>query len=244
MKKIIVLSLCLLACGTFVQAQVKWGLRAGVSASTIENNALYPQLDYESDASSEWIAGPNVALIARIPLGGNISLLTEAHYLRKGGRIQEDFALPNTGGPNVVATLETDYRTTYLELPVLFSYQILSEGKLRPFVLAGASYGRALRQEIKGDNLFFQNQNEVYVIAGDNSNLDWETRLPGTGGFNRNDLSAVAGMGISLQKGKQEFLLDARYLHDFTDWRTEKSNLNSEPQVRNRSLIFSIGILI
>lgn len=77
--------------------QLHWGARAGLSISKVENNTLYHQLHSSSASSTALLPGLNAALMLKIPISNRLSLITEAQYLQKGGRIQERFLLPNTG---------------------------------------------------------------------------------------------------------------------------------------------------
>jgi len=226
-----------------LSAQVQFGVRAGAAFSKIENNVFFPQLEYKSGAETDFYIGKNAALFVAFPLVNKLSLQVEGNFLEKGGTIKEDFVVPSTGIKPVIAELETKYVVSTLEFPVLLKYKVLDAG-LGIQVMLGGSYGYALSQKFEGDNIYIMDMTVpyVFVFSGEGEQLDWDTEIFPSGDFNRSDISGVTGLVLEGSIGKQQLLLDLRYLHDFTDWRTEKIGDDDRAQVRHRSFVVSLGI--
>lgn len=237
----IVLSLILITAAVTAFGQVQWGARAGLSLSTVENNTLHHQLHSSSESVKAFLPGLNAALALKMPLSGQLSLIAEAQYLQKGGRIQERFLLPNTGTRPVLEDFETNYEVSAIELPVLVHYELL-EGSWKPGLFAGLSYGRILAHRLEGDQMYLPDQDQIFLLAADGAPFEEQTSVPLRGEFEPQDWSLVAGLSLSRSVGQHEWVFDARYLHDFTDWRTEKVNGSEEPQLRSRTLVFSVGV--
>lgn len=221
--------------------QLHWGARAGLSISKVENNTLYHQLHSSSASSTALLPGLNAALMLKIPISNRLSLITEAQYLQKGGRIQERFLLPNTGTQPVFEDFETDYKVATIELPVLLHYALI-DGPWKPGFFAGLSYGRILSHRLEGDQMYLPDQDQIFLLAADGIPLEEQASVPLRGEFESQDWSLVTGLSLSRAIRQHEWVFDARYLHDFTDWRTEKGNGGEEAQLRSRTLVFSVGM--
>lgn len=240
MKRIITFLFALIITTTLAFGQLKWGARAGLSLSTVENNTLYHQLHSTSESSTALLPGLNAALMLKIPLSNRLSLITEAQYLQKGGRIQERFLLPNTGTQPVFEDFETDYKVATIELPVLMHYELIG-GPWKPGLFAGLSYGRILSHRLEGDQMYLPDQNQIFLLAADGTPFEEQASVPLRGEFEQQDWSLIAGLSLSRSIGQHEWVFDARYLHDFTDWRTEKVNSGEDGQLRSRALVVSMG---
>lgn len=240
MKRIITFLFALIITTTPAFGQLQWGARACLSLSTVENNTLYHQLHSTSESSTVLLPGLNAALMLKIPLSNRLSLITEAQYLQKGGRIQERFLLPNTGTQPVFEDFETDYKVATIELPVLMHYELIG-GPWKPGLFAGLSYGRILSHRLEGDQMYLPDQNQIFLLAADGTPFEEQASVPLRGEFEQQDWSLIAGLSLSRSIGQHEWVFDARYLHDFTDWRTEKVNSGEDGQLRSRALVVSMG---
>jgi hypothetical protein len=229
----------LLTAPVFIAAQASFEVRGGLSVHTIENNALYHQLESMSNSETKTILGLNLVIAVEVPVAKRIAIQLEGQLLQKGGRTEEFFLLPNTGTTPVTKRFETTYRVDNLELPLLAEYQLLDK-KVEVFLKLGASYGYTLRQRFSGDEMFYRANGQIFYL--DLENIDWDAMLPDGGDFNRHDLSGLAGLGVETDLGGRTYVLDLRYMHDFTDWRTEKSDLNEEPQMRHRGIVLTAGV--
>jgi hypothetical protein len=222
--------------------QVNFGVRGGLAFSSFENNVLLPQLEYASKAEVALLVSPDVALFFGLPLSDHFSIQTELHYLKKGGKIKEDFFLPEyPAGPQKKVSLETKYFSPFIEAPLLVKYYI-KKGSFSPSFLAGGSIGYSLSQRLTGDPIFVQTDNQIIYLFTDGEKLPWDSNFFGQGKFNRVDVSGLLGIAVEKAIGHHQLIFDIRYLHDFNDWRTMKLNNNDKVQVRNRNLLLTAGI--
>jgi hypothetical protein len=222
--------------------QVQFGFRGGLNLSTIENNTFLLQTSSTPMVENDVLVSPDLGLFARVSLGEQIFIQPEIHYLQKGATLREDIYLSGNGGTVIPTLLETKYKVQFIEVPVVLGYQ-LSAIPLRPALLLGASYGRALRQDFDGDILHINGREDFIQLSGEEPPLPWDAKLLNTGDFQQNDWSVVLGLGLEQQIRSYAVVFDVRYLHDRNDWRTEKLVDNNEPQVRNRSLVISAGLV-
>ncbi len=243
MKKypfILILILCVF---THSEAQINFGIRGGMGLNSIQNNTFLLQVSSEPLAIYPLSIAPDVGLFLNIPIANQLSIQPEIHYLHKGGKMSEEIYLAGNGNPNNRLILEAQYRVQYIEIPVVLKYQIQNEG-VKPALMLGASYGRAISQHFSGETIYINGSNSHYAISGEGNTLDWDTDFGGNGAFNRNDVSAVIGASIEKMIGKRPIIFDVRYLHDMNDWRTEKLSNNTKAQVRNRNLLVTIGLAL
>jgi hypothetical protein len=222
--------------------QVQFGFRAGLNLSTIENNTFLLQTISVPKVENKALISPDVALFARLSLGENVFLQPEVHYLRKGGALQEEIYLPGNGSTVIPTTLSAKYKVHFIEVPVVVGYNFATL-PLRPSLLLGASYGRALQQRLEGDILHIDGRENFVQLSSEESELTWETNLYNQGDFQQNDWSLVFGLGLEQIIATHTVVFDLRYLYDMNDWRTEKLSKNDDPQVRNRSLMITAGLI-
>ena len=121
---------------TIVQAQPKFGFRAGVNIS----NQQFKQGNLTVEPESKF--GLDLGFVSDIPLGEVVSFAPELHWLQKGYKIE------NFDGPlfdNATATLN------YLELPLLIKFNFGETAKF--FVMGGPSIGYLLDGNLEYDGI-------------------------------------------------------------------------------------------
>jgi hypothetical protein len=220
--------------------QVQFGFRAGLNFSTIENNTFLLQTSSTPMVENDVLVSPDLGLFTRVSLGEKIFIQPEIHYLQKGATLRENIYLSGNGGTVIPTLLETKYKVQFIEVPIVVGYQLALP--LRPAIMLGASYGRAFRQEFEGDDLRIEGRENALALSGQSNQLPWDANLLDGGDFQQNDWSLVLGLGLEQQIGSYAVVFDVRYLHDMNDWRTEKLSIGNDPQVRNRSLVISVGL--
>ena len=114
-----------------IQAQVKFGVKAGVNANTIFMN--YAEEDDEM--STQWLIGYHAGVLADIPLAGPFSIQPGLNYVSKGYRLDLAEIVP-------AADEITGYdriRLNYLELPVNLAVEPINGFKIYagPYVAMG-----------------------------------------------------------------------------------------------------------
>ncbi|MGH7491660.1 MAG: porin family protein [bacterium] len=203
----------LLAIGAFAlvtgaQAQSHWGGLIGVNRTTIDLWFEDPFTDI-SPRTTIAIGG-----VLQYRLSGRLALQFQPMYLQKGvKRSYED---------EVAGHVEFVSKLSYLELPALFKYSLLSKGAIRPFVLAGPAAGTLLSSKYESK------------VAGETFVTD------DTDGRETLDLGIVFGGGLSIVLGNKEVFFEGRY-----DYGLSKLEHNFEGPggSHNRALQFIAGIV-
>lgn len=225
-----------------LSAQMNYGFRAGVSLSTFADNPFLPQVQQTSEARTAFLVAPDFAAFVNFPLTPKLSLQGEIHFLQKGGVVKESIIFSQPGSSvGVEYNPAFRYQVSFIETPLVVKYQ-LSDKKVGLSVLAGGSIGRAIEQKIKGDQVFYFSGNELLIYSAELGTLDWDEEFAeNRRKDNRTDISAVGGIELSKSIGNQKLILDIRYSHDFTSWRTYEFDRRKR-EVLNRNIITSLGI--
>ena len=223
-------------------SQVNYGFRVGTALSTFAKNPFLPQLEQESAAHTTLSVSPDAAIFMNFPISGKLRIQPEIHYLSKGGTVREDFffSVPSEPLP-VEMKAKTRYQTNFIEIPVLMKYQVSDQNFLFS-LLAGGSYGKALNQELKGSDVYYFNDVELYGYSGSSGKLEWDTETESDRMKDqRNDYSVVVGFEIAKKMGNQQLLFDMRYSHDFSGWKTFEGQVHRK-EIFNRNLLITLGI--
>lgn len=149
-------SLMLLSTSAF--AQVNFGLRSGVAASTFSDKS---NLYNDHEVTFSYTGG----VFATIPVIKTFAIQPELNYVRKG-RSNETTEL-NTA-------VKTDFMLNYLQVPVLFQYrndQMLNKSGSVFYINAGpyASFVLNTQTRVSGNN------EGTLVPVSDSKNIDWGT---------------------------------------------------------------------
>jgi hypothetical protein len=131
MKKVfwIITALALTAVSsTDVTAQVRLGIRGGVSLATVGGDEV-------DNVSSR--TGINVGATLLFPLGGNLGLQVGAGIADKGATLDID-------------AVEATVKLTYIEVPVLLHLAIPTEGSFTPHLVAGTALSFQMGCDIDG----------------------------------------------------------------------------------------------
>ncbi len=212
-------------------SKVMVGTRFGVTSSTMSFSASLPEEQTRVVDGAEPLIGVTAAIMLKLQLNEHWSLRPELAYMQKGWRAQW-FPRP---------TMDNDLlRMTYLELPVLLSYEVIGH-KLRPYVLGGPVIGHGLGgvqvYHAVGGTLYGDFYSARSVTFGEQ---------PTFGDYNPWDLSLQGGVGLSMSVGLSELNLDVRYQHGLSDTVQDGTpNLYSEVvEASHRNWILNIGYLV
>ena len=239
MKKLIKISAILLALAfsTSIFGQSMIGLRAGVNLATMNNN---PFEYVDQDMSKDFMVGADVAIFGKINVVDIFSVQPELHWVQKGVKS----TMTTTDNMDV----EMIYRTDYLELPVLARLDFEVGESISLNIYAGPSAGYALNQKFIGKNAVnpfgVGNGTEDPFKKGDiNETIDWDNEYGDDGvKDNRFDISAVGGIGLAIETEVGNFILDARYSHDFNDAINYENTPDPEPdKFYNRGISITAG---
>jgi hypothetical protein len=157
-KNSIMLALALMLISTSAFAQINFGLRNGIAATTFSDKG---DLYNDNNVTFSYTAGA----FATIPVYKSFAIQPELNYVRKG-RSNETTEL-NT-------TVETDFMLHYLQVPVLLQYrndQMLNKSGSVFYINAGpyAAFVLNTQTRVSGDN------EGTPVPVSDSKNTDWGT---------------------------------------------------------------------
>ena len=201
-------------------AQVQIGLRGGANWGFASKPAYLGNLMPTFHPT----VGPVGAIFLDIPLSDRVSFRPEFSYVQKGVAVKEGFDL-NLGGFNLPLGATVAYQSQNLEVPLLAKIN-LSEGSVQPYLIAGPAVSYALdgRIRTRASALFTTRPYDIDVNYG--------------GMLSRWDVSAVGGLGLSMDAGAGKFFIEGRYTQGFTrQIQVPVVNVN----VRNRGVAVSLG---
>jgi hypothetical protein len=163
------------------------GLQGGLNSSTLTTNPLRTNNKVN-------LIGWNAGIIFSIPLSKRISLQPEINYANHGIKYAYD----------------SDYEKLtmkYVEMPLLFKYNIINGGKGKIYLQAGGYGGYWLSAELENST----NQEvikEQYPFDDDISD-----------GFkdNRFNYGLLVGIGASIKLGSGHIFIQSRYQHGLSD---------------------------
>jgi hypothetical protein len=147
--------LMLISTSTF--AQVNFGLRSGVAATTF---SVKGDLYNDNNVTFSYTGG----VFATIPVIKSFAIQPELNYVRKG-RSNETTEL-NT-------TIKTDFMLHYLEVPVLFQYrnnQLLNKSGSEFYINAGPYAAFVLNTQTRTSETA---EGGLTVPVGNSNNTDW-----------------------------------------------------------------------
>lgn len=158
-KNSIMLALALLLISTSVFAQVNFGLRSGVAATTLSDKG---NLYQDNKVTISYTGG----VFATIPVVKSFAVQPELNYVRKG-RSNETTEL-NTA-------IKTDFMINYLEVPVLFQYrndQMLNKSGSVFYINAGpyAAFPLSTKTRVSDNN-----ESNTTATVSESKNTDWGT---------------------------------------------------------------------
>lgn len=203
-------------------ASAQWsvGVRGGSYLGTVTK----PELLTSITPDFRWSPGLNLAVFAERELTDNISFRPELVYQQKGFLMREGTRL-NLGIP-VNLGVKSAYRVSYAEVPLLLKLAAGNElAKL--YVVAGPSIGYAV------DAQLVTRPQAIVDLRPIRTNVSLDAI-----GYNRLEVSGIAGAGMSLKAGVGEIMVEARYQHGI-------SRLLDVPvvqaDVRNQGISVSLG---
>lgn len=198
------------------QSQPSFGIRAGVSSSTMQGDAvenLKSMLDFTNgmvttNSRTGFYGGATV----NIPVGGNISVEPGLFYAQKGYEMKGDFAIKGLDflGANAKAKLNTQY----IDLPVLLKADM---GGLQLF--AGPQVSYLVNADLK----------TTAGVLGFNL---LNRTMDATDNFNRWDAAITGGAGYQFSNGVN---IRASYDHGL-------SKVDAAQNVESYNRAFKVGV--
>lgn len=220
MKKNILTILVLLV-STALSAQKSVGVRGAFSASTVTKFDLIENITPKFRFSPSGSFG----VFMELPIDNNFSIQPELNYTQKGFMIQEGIkAAGQFAGVNIPINGKVNFRTHYVELPVLAKLHIGNKNAAHYYMMVGPAIG-----VLADANMRIRVLN-IFPINSD---------LP-QGIFKPVEFSAIAALGFELPvSNKVKIFTEGRYQHGFS--RILDTPIVQLP-VRNRTFSGGMGI--
>ena len=182
------------------------GVMAGVNLSKIGGDDI---------TSADNRTGLLGGVFVTFHLTNTFGLQPEVLYSQKGASDNSD--------PSFDATFKLDY----IDVPLLLRYDIPVVGPIRPFFVAGPSFGLQVKCEVEASSDGATASADCDRIA-DSSEIQFQKKT-----F---DLSGVVGAGLDFRLGGTTLMVGARYEHGFSDVVEDASARN-----RTWSIVAGLG---
>lgn len=223
MKKIqnVLTIVAVLFSATFSFAQVSIGAKAGVYTSFIDVTEAAEGLTQ----NVEGLTTPTFGLVAEIGINENFAFQPELLYTTKGFKVNEGTNV-NLGGFPIPAGVTASTKINYLELPLLAKYKFGNEG-LKFNITAGPVLSYAANGQL------VTRANLLVDISPIKTDIDLDAL-----NYERLEVSASIGAGMTYETSNGEFFADARYIHGFSDlYNAPVVDLN----LKNRGIGVTVG---
>ncbi|MDD4858404.1 MAG: porin family protein [Candidatus Krumholzibacteria bacterium] len=116
---------------------------------------------------------------------------------------------------------EENWKTTYLELPLLLKVNLPTEGKIKPMLYAGPAFGLLMSAKVEDEDI----KDQLKTM----------------------DIGIVAGAGVGYQLEKGLIFAEARYeigltgLTDFSDAELDAIGMTEQPDAKNSTISIMVG---
>lgn len=212
--RIIAMAVLILILGTNSGVMAQSSFKAGLKAGISVSSLDLESVYVELDNRIGYWGGAFLVLDAP----GMVDLQAEVLYVQKGAT--SDFTLVDENGQSL-GEYPATYGIDYLEIPVLAK---ISLGTNPLYVLAGASYAYKLSSKLSASDLPTADREE-----------EWE-------GISDSDFSLIVGLGLAVPTGLGEVLVDARYTMGLVNVLEEENEMDEPLDVKNKSVLISVGI--
>ncbi|MCB0632043.1 MAG: porin family protein [Saprospiraceae bacterium] len=220
-----ILTLAALAFAIFATAQVSVGIKGGMNFNNLNTTEALGELAPDFTNISE----SNFGLVAEYGITDQFALQTELNFLKKGFTTKANIDNTEVFGLNLPLGGRAETKFSYVEVPLLAKYSFGGEG-FQAYLTAGPTFGYATSGRI-------DTKARVLVdidLGSTNINLDDIN-------YNRFEVGATAGAGISYTTNFGKFFADARYMHGFTELYDFPL---VDEKVRNQGFGVNVGFMV
>ena len=191
MRRILLSTVIVAGFASAVSAQVplpnpRFGVRAGINIATIGGDSVQGAKN-----KTTFVGGAVVSL----PLSKDFAFQPELVYSMKGAKFSEQ-------GVN------GQFKLNYVELPILFRYDIPVVGTTKPFLLAGPALGFQTSCKISGED---QGATVTFGCK------DFFQQIGGDVDVKKFDMGAMFGGGLAFDVGGRVLTFGVRYNLGFID---------------------------
>ncbi len=183
-----------LICLSSSNAQI--GIRAEAVFSKINGDDVFTKsLTTAGTTAVNFQSGYGAVLTFQIPFGKHFSFQPEVHYIKRGFKIST-----TTGDTSLVGKINVDgsLSTQYLDVPLLFKFDIGSREHMHLYLIGGPYLGYALSGSI----------NSSTTTGGQSTSSSSPFNFIN---YNRIDYGIIGGVGVGFPIGSGTLTFDARY---------------------------------
>ncbi|WP_428654816.1 porin family protein [Runella sp.] len=187
--------------GLSTQAQVYIGARGGISLAKTTGNGGFIE---NFTGNLDYIVSGNGAIFLKVPIAGGLSFRPELGYKQSGAGLSSNNLL-DLIGVNIPLGGSIKQRLTYIQAPMLLQYDFGDEDSpVQPYIVAGPTFNYLAAGKIvsRADLLLFQTQPTRTSI--------------GLGTFNRFEVGAAGGAGLSFDLGSAKMFIEGCYERGLT----------------------------
>lgn len=220
-----ILTLAALALAIFASAQVAVGLKTGMNYNNLYTTEALGELAPDFSSISEM----NYGLVAEYGITDQFALQTELNFLKKGFTTKANLTDLELFGLELPIGGRAETKFSYVEVPLLAKYSFGGEG-FQAYVTAGPTLGYATSGRIDTKARVLVD----FKIGSTPINLDAIN-------YNRFEVGATAGAGVSYTTGFGKFFADARFSQGFTELYDFPL---VEEKVKNKGFGVNLGFMV
>lgn len=230
MNKMMILAAGLALTATTAQAQIRFGVEAGVNLAN-----MHLKFDGEEIGNPKVKIGPKAGFIADIGLTSQLSFQPGIFYSMKGAVNEMDETTTITIGGTQVSQrsmLETKFKTTYIEVPLNFQYEMSG-----PHFFIGA--GPYVAMAVDGHTLSSGSVTTAGVkvdVPETKEEIKWGNDGKTTD-FRRLDYGVNINLGYMLDMG---LFIRAQYGLGLANFAADNDNFNA----KNTAFAFTLGYML
>ena len=201
MKSVKVSLIVAILVSTFsVKAQLSIGAKGGVSLTKTMGDGFIQ--NYTGKLS--YIVSGNAGLFLEMPIAGNLSFRPEIGYIQTGAGASLGTSF-NIAGADMPIGGTIRQRLTYIQAAPILKYEFGGvESTVRPYIILGPTFNYMADAKLvsRADVIIFRTQ-------------PYRIDLPSSA-FNKFQVGAAAGAGLSFDLGRSKIFIEGRYERDFT----------------------------
>jgi hypothetical protein len=196
-----VLTLAALALAIFASAQVSIGVKSGMNFNNLHTTEALGELAPDFTNISE----ANFGLVTEYAITDQFALQSELNFLKKGFTTKANLDNTELFGIQLPVGGRAETKFSYVEVPLLAKYAFGGEG-FQAYITAGPTFGYATAGRIDTKARVLVD----FDLGSTNINLDDIN-------YNRFEVGATAGAGLSYTTHFGKFFADARFSQGFTE---------------------------
>ncbi|GJM35605.1 MAG: hypothetical protein DHS20C18_46060 [Saprospiraceae bacterium] len=183
-----------------LQAQVSVGLKSGLNWANVSTTEALGSITPDFKSLDEF----NFGIVAEVGITDYFAVQPELNFVKKGFALNEGLDA-ELFGVNIPLGVMAESRFNYVEVPVLAKLKVGSD-RVKAYAVAGPTFGYATSGKIDTKaKVLVEIPLGSIPINLDNIN------------YERFEVGAVVGAGVSIDTGFGQLFADARYSHGFTE---------------------------